>query len=138
MMPIIDIAGVSKRFVRGLDTAERIARVLGAKIEESTVHAVERVDLKIARSAGACRRIRLREIDARRMVAGLMPPTEGAIRFRGADVAGLKGKPAREAALKGQMICQDPLASLTPRMRVDAIVGEAPEVHGIVRARRDA
>ncbi len=34
MMPIIDISGVSKRFVRELDTAERIARMLGARLEE--------------------------------------------------------------------------------------------------------
>ena len=30
------------------------------------------------------------------------------------------------------MIFQDPYASLNPRMRVEAIVGEAPLVHGLV------
>src|SRR3546814_14609156 len=34
------------------------------------------------------------------------------------------------------MICQDPFASLDPRMRVEEIIGEAPRVHGVV-ARRD-
>jgi peptide/nickel transport system ATP-binding protein len=38
-----------------------------------------------------------------------------------------------------QMIFQDPYASLNPRMRVDAIVGEAPRVHGLVpRAKLDS
>jgi peptide/nickel transport system ATP-binding protein len=37
-------------------------------------------------------------------------------------------------ALKVQMIFQDPLASLNPRMRVRDIIGEAPRVHGLVTA----
>jgi peptide/nickel transport system ATP-binding protein len=40
----------------------------------------------------------------------------------------------RQVALKVQMIFQDPLASLNPRMRVRDIIGEAPRVHGLVGA----
>jgi peptide/nickel transport system ATP-binding protein len=58
-----------------------------------------------------------------RMVAGILQPTAGTIRYRG----------RREAGLKVQMIFQDPFASLNPRMRVADIVGEAPVVHGIVK-----
>jgi peptide/nickel transport system ATP-binding protein len=57
-----------------------------------------------------------------RMVAGILEPSAGTIRYRG-------GKPG----LKVQMIFQDPFASLNPRMRVADIVGEAPLVHGIVQ-----
>src|SRR5262249_55253206 len=46
--------------------------------------------------------------------------------------ADLTGAEARAARLAIQMIFQDPYASLNPRMRVDAIVGEAPRVHGLV------
>lgn len=140
MTPIIEISGVLKRFVRELDTAERVARKLGAKIEERVVHAVEDVDLRIARGEvlGLVGESGCGKSTLGRMVAGLMMPSEGAIRFRGEDVAGLTGKAAREAALKVQMIFQDPMSSLNPRMRVDAIVGEAPQVHGIVtRQERD-
>jgi oligopeptide/dipeptide ABC transporter ATP-binding protein len=135
--PIIDIAGVSKRFVRRLDMAERIARRLGAGIEERTVHAVEDVSLTVAPGEvlGLVGESGCGKSTLGRMVAGLMTPSEGAIRFRGRDVAGLKGRDAREAALKVQMIFQDPMSSLNPRQRVDAIVGEAPEVHGIVTRR---
>jgi oligopeptide/dipeptide ABC transporter ATP-binding protein len=139
--PIIDISGVSKRFVRHLDMAERIARRLGAKVEERTVHAVEDVSLTVARGEvlGLVGESGCGKSTLGRMVAGLMTPSQGAIRFRGRDVAALKGRDAREAALKVQMIFQDPMSSLNPRQRVDAIVGEAPEVHGIVtRQQRDS
>jgi oligopeptide/dipeptide ABC transporter ATP-binding protein len=141
MTPIIDISGVTKRFVRELDTAERIARRLGAKVEERTVHAVEDVNLKVARGEvlGLVGESGCGKSTLGRMVAGLMTPSAGAIRFKGADVASLKGKAAREAALKVQMIFQDPMSSLNPRLRVETIVGEAPQVHGIVpRSERDA
>ena len=58
-----------------------------------------------------------------RMVAGILPPSAGHIRYRGQARIGLKV----------QMIFQDPFASLNPRMRVADIVGEAPLVHGIVK-----
>jgi oligopeptide/dipeptide ABC transporter ATP-binding protein len=141
MTPIIDISGVTKRFVRELDTAEKIARRLGAKVEERTVHAVEDVNLKVARGEvlGLVGESGCGKSTLGRMVAGLMTPSAGAIRFKGADVAGLKGKDAREAALKIQMNFQDPMSSLNPRLRVETIVGEAPQVHGIVsRGERDA
>jgi oligopeptide/dipeptide ABC transporter ATP-binding protein len=139
--PLIAIEGVSKRFTRELDTAERIARALGARVEPQTVHAVTDVSLSVAHGEvlGLVGESGCGKSTLGRMVAGLMTPSEGAIRFRGDDVARLTGKAAREAALKVQMIFQDPMSSLNPRMRVDAIVGEAPVVHGIVtRRERDA
>jgi peptide/nickel transport system ATP-binding protein len=58
-----------------------------------------------------------------RMVAGILEPSAGKIRYRGEERIGLQV----------QMIFQDPFASLNPRMRVADIVGEAPVVHGIVK-----
>ena len=138
MTPIIEMAGVSKRFSRDLDMAERIARALGASIEQRTVHAVEDVNLQVAPGEvlGLVGESGCGKSTLGRMVAGLMTPSEGAIRFRGKDVASLKGEDARQAALKVQMIFQDPMSSLNPRMRVDAIIGEAPQVHGIVPRRQ--
>jgi len=66
------------------------------------------------------------------MVAGLMPPTEGRIHWKGAARDSLDATAAREAKLRTQMIFQDPYASLNPRLRVLDIVGEAPAVHGLV------
>ena len=72
------------------------------------------------------------------MVAGLLKPSDGRILFRGRDVSQLRGAEARDAALKVQMVFQDPMSSLNPRLRVREIVGEAPRVHGIAPKRETA
>jgi peptide/nickel transport system ATP-binding protein len=69
------------------------------------------------------------------MVAGIMPPSDGQVFYRGRDVAGLPRDAAKQAMLKVQMIFQDPFASLNPRMRVAEIIGEAPRVHGMIKGR---
>jgi peptide/nickel transport system ATP-binding protein len=68
-----------------------------------------------------------------RMVAGIMPPSDGQVMFKGTDITTLPLDRARDAKLKVQMIFQDPYASLNPRLRVADIVGEAPLVHGLVK-----
>ena len=47
-------------------------------------------------------------------------------------MAGMTGQRAREVALSVQMIFQDPMSSLNPRLRVFDIVGEAPLFHRVV------
>jgi peptide/nickel transport system ATP-binding protein len=64
-----------------------------------------------------------------RIVVDAIPPTAGKVTFRG---GALDPAARREVARKIQMVFQDPMASLNPRMRVGEIVGEAPRVHGIV------
>lgn len=131
--PIIEIDGVSKRFVKSLDLAERTARLLGASVRQLTVNAVDGVDLSIRKGEvmGLVGESGCGKSTLGRIVAGLYTPSAGAIRFRGRDVAALKGKDAKEAALKVQMVFQDPMSSLNPRLRVDQIIGEAPRVHGL-------
>ncbi|WP_240643626.1 ABC transporter ATP-binding protein [Paracoccus siganidrum] len=137
MTTVLEIDGVSKRFTRDLDIAEKTARMLGAKIEPATVHAVDGVDLSIRRGEvlGLVGESGCGKSTLGRMVAGLMKPSEGAIRFRGRDLASLRGADAREAALKVQLVFQDPMSSLNPRLRVEELVGEAPRVHGLVSRR---
>ena len=137
---ILKIDGVFKRFSKDLDIAERIGRKLGAKIAPVTVHAVDGVSLDIRRGEvlGLVGESGCGKFTLGRMVAGLSIPSEGRIVYNGQDLAGLKGAAARDAALKIQMIFQDPMSSLNPRMRVRDIVGEAPRIHGIVERTRMA
>src|ERR671927_400752 len=51
------------------------------------------------------------------------------------DLAVAEGAARRQAQLAVQMIFQDPYASLNPRLRVREIIGEAPQVHGLVERR---
>ena len=138
---LIEVRDVSKRFVKTLDLAARIARRLGADVREEVVHAVDRVSLRIGQGevVGLVGESGCGKSTLGRMIAGILEPSEGTVLFRGRSVAHAEPEAAREAALKVQMIFQDPFASLNPRMRVADIVGEAPVVHGIVPATdRDA
>ena len=135
--PLLEIQGVSKRFVKRLDFAGKLARRLGAGLEEETVHAVDSVDLSIAQGevVGLVGESGCGKSTLGRMVAGIMPPSDGAILYKGRDIASLTGDDKLEATFAVQMIFQDPFSSLNPRMRVEDIVGEAPVVHGLVSTR---
>jgi oligopeptide/dipeptide ABC transporter ATP-binding protein len=69
-----------------------------------------------------------------RMLVKLLEPTGGRIQYRGADLAGLDAAGLREYRSRAQMIFQDPFSSLNPRLRVEAIVGEAFWLGGIKTA----
>jgi oligopeptide transport system ATP-binding protein len=68
-----------------------------------------------------------------RTVLRLIEPTSGTIEFDGKNVTKASMKPFRGDM---QMIFQDPIGSLNPRMSVGDIVGEGLLVHG-VKKRRD-
>ncbi|WP_159998236.1 ABC transporter ATP-binding protein [Roseomonas sp. 18066] len=131
---IIELKGVSKRFSKTLDFAGRIAQKLGMPVKDETVHAVDGVDLTVRRGevVGLVGESGCGKSTLGRMVAGIMPASNGEIFWRGREMSTLNSADARKAKLQTQMIFQDPYASLNPRMRVADIVGEAPQVHGLV------
>jgi peptide/nickel transport system ATP-binding protein len=131
--PIIEVRGLSKRFRKSLDLAGRIAAKLGSNVRDETVHAVDSVTLAVAKGevVGLVGESGCGKSTLGRMIAGLLPPTDGEVRFKGCNRDSLHGDAAKSARLAVQMIFQDPYASLNPRSRVEAIVGEAPLVHGL-------
>jgi oligopeptide/dipeptide ABC transporter ATP-binding protein len=122
---VLEIHDVSKRFSKRLDAVEKVARALGAKVSEHTVHAVDRVSFEVHKGevVGLVGESGCGKSTLGRLACGLMAPSSGSVRY--------EGKPP-EGTQRPQMIFQDPFASLNPRMRVEDIVGEAPVVHGFV------
>ena len=133
-MSIIALEGVSKRFVRPLDLAARAAHLLRAGRPETVIHAVDGVSLSVAEgeAVGLVGESGCGKSTLGRIIAGIIRPSEGEVTFRGRSLDALAARSGRAALLKIQMIFQDPMASLNPRMRIKDIVGEAPAVHGIV------
>ncbi|WP_306046091.1 ABC transporter ATP-binding protein [Nioella sp. MMSF_3534] len=133
--PIIELEAVSKRFVKKLDIAEKFARRLGAKVEEHTVHAVDSVNLSImpGEVVGLVGESGCGKSTLGRCVAGVHQPSDGVIRYLGQDVRTLRGKDLLESRLKVQMIFQDPMSSLNPRLKVSDIISEAPLFHGLIK-----
>ena len=64
-----------------------------------------------------------------RCIMRLIEPTAGRVEFEGREITWLSRHELRPLRREMMMVFQDPYASLNPRKRVGAIVGEALEVH---------
>jgi ABC-type glutathione transport system ATPase component len=64
-----------------------------------------------------------------RMLLRLIEPDSGEIRFQGHDWLRARGSQLRDLRCGIQMVFQDPVASLNPRMRVGSIVAEPLAIH---------
>lgn len=67
-----------------------------------------------------------------RTILRLLEKTDGDIIFNGQDVNKLSKKELRSLRTKMQIIFQDPYSSLSPRLPVGEIIGEAVREHGLV------
>ena len=70
-----------------------------------------------------------------RSILRLIPTTSGEVFFDGEDVLHASRSRMRELRREMQIIFQDPVGSLNPRMSVGRIVGEPLLVHGLARGR---
>jgi peptide/nickel transport system ATP-binding protein len=135
--PLLELRGISKRFDHRQDLAGRIARKLGARMQDTTVHALDDVSLAIREGevVGLVGESGCGKSTLGRIVSRILAPTAGERHWKGKPYDAYEGASSRAERLAVQMIFQDPYASLNPRMRIVDIVGEAPVVHGLVPAR---
>ena len=70
-----------------------------------------------------------------RTLLRLIPATSGEVIYKGEDFFAYHGEKLRRLRRQMQIIFQDPVSSLNPRMTIGNIIGEPIQVHGIARGR---
>jgi oligopeptide/dipeptide ABC transporter ATP-binding protein len=128
MLPLLEVAGLSKHFRVGGGP------VAGAK---PVLRAVDDVSFEIARGEvlGLVGESGSGKSTVGRSILRLTEPTSGAIRFGGQDIMALRGGNLRRFRRHAQIIFQDPLASLNPRMTVEQLLAEPLVTQGMLRGR---
>ncbi|MBQ3269032.1 MAG: ATP-binding cassette domain-containing protein [Clostridia bacterium] len=100
------------------------------------VHAVENVSFSIRRGTtmGLVGESGCGKTTVGKTLLNLTPKTSGEVVFNGSvHLDQLRGRTLREFRPKMQLIFQDPYASLSPRLPVGEIIGEAVREHHLVR-----
>jgi peptide/nickel transport system ATP-binding protein len=136
--PIIELKGVSRRFGRRPDVVGRAAIALKLGKPSPVVRAVDRVDLTVRKGevVGLVGESGCGKSTLGRVVAGIIPPSDGEVLWRGRDRARFSSAEQRVVRLAVQMVFQNPYASLNPRYSVSEIVSEAPRIHGLIKGDR--
>jgi oligopeptide transport system ATP-binding protein len=104
------------------------------------IQAVDGVDIEIRRgeTLGLVGESGCGKSTLGRTLIRLIEPTEGTIEFDGSNLMAASGAELRTARREMQIIFQDSVGSLNPRMRVKDIVGEGLSVYGVPRSERPA
>lgn len=102
------------------------------------LRAVDGVDLDIGRGEVVCL---VGESGSGKTTLGraalrLAPVTTGRVVFDGRDITGLRGRALRGLRPRMQLIPQDPLGSLSPRLRVRQLLTEPYRIHHVPADRR--
>lgn len=140
-----DIAAQSIGFASIADPAEPLLRVrdlktyfpIRAGVFSQTVGHVRAVDgvsfdLMPGKTLGLVGESGSGKTTVGRTILRLVHRTSGQVEFKGTDVFGLSGPALRLARRHMQIVFQDPMSSLNPRMSIGNILAEPLRVHRIV------
>jgi oligopeptide transport system ATP-binding protein len=126
--PLLEVRDVRKEFPLRRGIVDRVKRT-----PHRAVHAVESVSLSLepGTTLGVVGESGSGKTTLGRLVLGLLRPTAGEIRFEGEDIASASSERWFQLRREIQVIFQDPYASLDPRQRIEDIVREPLDIHGI-------
>ncbi|ELZ08530.1 oligopeptide/dipeptide ABC transporter, ATPase subunit [Halovivax asiaticus JCM 14624] len=101
--------------------------------EQPSVKAVDGVsfDVREGETLGLVGESGCGKSTAGRALLHLDPPTDGTVVFAGEDLGSLSKSELRETRKDMQMVFQDPMSSLDPRMTVGQTVMEPLKIHGL-------
>ena len=130
----MSVVGSSERPILELTDAKTYHVARGGSLGRShgTIKAVDGVTLSVnpGETLGLVGESGCGKSTLARTIVGLDLAHSGSIRFEGREVVGLKGRKARTARRRMQMVFQDPQSSLDGKMRVADIVTEGMTVAG--------
>lgn len=131
--PIIQLRQVAHRFERSRSVGERIMAIAGGTRQPSILHALRAInlDLRHGEILGLVGETGSGKSTLGRVVAGTLSPSDGEILYRGESTHGIRGEAKRATARRIQMVFQNPMASLNPRVRIADAISEAPIYHGL-------
>jgi len=122
-MPLLEVTNLVKHF----------SRKRGFLAAPSVVHAVDDVSFAVdeGETFGLVGESGSGKTTTGRCILRLIEPTSGQVRFKGEDVLSFSRSRLRLARRDMQIVFQDPVSSLNPRMRVGSIVEEPLIIHHI-------
>jgi oligopeptide/dipeptide ABC transporter ATP-binding protein len=123
---LIEVDGLKKHFHGGRG-------LLG--LGRSTIRAVDGVSFSIARGevVGLVGESGSGKSTVGRALLRLIEPTAGSVRFDGTDITRLGRAALQRLRRRMQIVFQDPYASLDPRRRVEDLIGDVLDIHGLAK-----
>lgn len=138
-----DVPQISNEVLLDVKEASREYESAGSgffKRNKGVVSAVDRVSITVKKGEtyGLVGESGCGKSTVGRLIAGLEPPSGGAIELDGRDLATLKGRDAVRIHRDVQMMFQDSYAAMDPRMRIDQILAEPMSIQKTGNARQIA
>ena len=129
-VPLLEVRGLQKWFEVRRGVIPRVVANVKAVDDVSFAVAPHQV-LGIAGESGSGK------TTIGRAILRLIEPTAGQVLFNGTDITGFDREELRLFRRKAQIVFQDPLASLNPKMTIEQVLSEPLRVQGLCKNRTE-